>query len=164
MMSPRTRHAILFKSGLSVVALLMTLVIAEAIARSAAPQVLAVPWQDQVSGVSAPRPNIEGRLRVPGAFAVRLTVGPQLFRGQDSFDETAPEGVVRLALLGDSTTFGVGAGDDDTYPARLERDLTARRTFGAVEIINAGNPGSGTGKRSAVVRRWVTASIPPSSF
>lgn len=46
----------------------------------------------------------------------------------------------RIAVLGDSFTFGVGVGVDDTIPAQLERAIAAE-TGREVEVLNFGVPG-----------------------
>ncbi|HET6204779.1 MAG TPA: GDSL-type esterase/lipase family protein [Planctomycetota bacterium] len=48
---------------------------------------------------------------------------------------------LRVACLGDSTTFGIGAGPVDAYPRRLSDALA--RAFGAerADVLNAGCPG-----------------------
>ncbi len=48
---------------------------------------------------------------------------------------------LRVACLGDSTTFGIGAGPVDAYPRRLSEALG--RAFGpqSTEVLNAGCPG-----------------------
>ncbi len=48
---------------------------------------------------------------------------------------------LRVACLGDSTTFGIGAGPGDAYPRRLSDALG--RAFGGqrTEVVNAGCPG-----------------------
>ena len=51
-----------------------------------------------------------------------------------------PENVARIAILGDSTAMGWGVENDETYAARLEEELEARRDDGArsgpVEVLN----------------------------
>jgi lysophospholipase L1-like esterase len=49
-------------------------------------------------------------------------------------------GVQRLMLMGCSTTFGWGVGDDETYPARLAERIRAGG-HGGIEVLNAGQPG-----------------------
>lgn len=50
-----------------------------------------------------------------------------------------PEGLVRVACMGESTTYCVGISDDRlTYPARLEHHLVARYPGRRIEVCNAG--------------------------
>lgn len=49
----------------------------------------------------------------------------------------------RILVVGDSTAFGVGVDDADTWPAKLE-GLLAERGGAAVEVVNAGVPGYST--------------------
>lgn len=51
------------------------------------------------------------------------------------------EKTFRIICLGDSTTFGYGVSDKDTYPARLEEMLLAKARNRRFEVINAGIPG-----------------------
>ena len=50
--------------------------------------------------------------------------------------EVGPKQGLRILALGDSFTFGVGAGQEETWPARLSEILGA-------EVLNAGAPGFG---------------------
>jgi lysophospholipase L1-like esterase len=52
-----------------------------------------------------------------------------------------PPGGLRVLALGDSFTFGVGAEQEETYPARLEAMLKARGVH--AQVLNAGAPGFG---------------------
>jgi hypothetical protein len=45
---------------------------------------------------------------------------------------------VRIAVLGDSFTFGTGVNADDAFPARLERRLRARPGTAGAAVLNAG--------------------------
>jgi len=50
-----------------------------------------------------------------------------------------PAGVIRILSLGDSTCFGWGVGNDETYSRLLEKKLNESRKGGArFEVINAG--------------------------
>jgi lysophospholipase L1-like esterase len=64
------------------------------------------------------------------------------YRGK-ALPQARTPGVARILCLGGSTTYGWGAWDSDqTYPAHLERLLTAQPPAGfkAVEVLNAGLP------------------------
>ena len=52
-----------------------------------------------------------------------------------------PPGTYRVLAVGDSCTFGSGAGSADTYPAQLERQLGTLRPDLGFEVLNAGVPG-----------------------
>src|SRR5712691_3089755 len=47
-------------------------------------------------------------------------------------------GVLRVACIGDSWTFGMNVNQDQTYPARLEALLNARSPASSVEVMNFG--------------------------
>lgn len=48
------------------------------------------------------------------------------------------EGELRILSLGESTTFGIGVADNQTYSARLEQELNSSRTDRRYRVINAG--------------------------
>jgi lysophospholipase L1-like esterase len=54
---------------------------------------------------------------------------------------TKPPGIYRVLAVGDSCTFGSGAGGADTYPAQLEQQLGRLRRDLGFEVLNAGVPG-----------------------
>ena len=49
-----------------------------------------------------------------------------------------PDGLVRVLAVGDSTTFGWGVGDEEAYPAQLERRLRESAPSLGIDVINAG--------------------------
>lgn len=67
------------------------------------------------------------------------------FRGRDYTDQK-PTDVLRVACLGDSSTFGYGNREDQTYPMYLENELNANISsvadgrFKSTEAINFGIP------------------------
>jgi hypothetical protein len=134
---------------------LVGLLVGEGIVRIAAPQILSAPCGERILGVNTSRPNMRGRFAVPGAYDVTASVNSQMFRGTKEFQPSPRPGVNRLALLGDSMTFGSGANDDETYPAQLER--TFERLVGSrrVEILNAGIRAAGTGEEAYWFDVWV---------
>jgi lysophospholipase L1-like esterase len=52
-----------------------------------------------------------------------------------------PDGVFRIAVVGDSVSMGWGVLEEDTYAARLERALAARDRGARYEVINFGLAG-----------------------
>lgn len=62
------------------------------------------------------------------------------FRGSD-LQSTKPDGTIRIAAFGDSSTFGWGVDDDDTYLSLLLEDLRQRYPKLSFELINFAMPG-----------------------
>ncbi len=56
----------------------------------------------------------------------------------DEFTEAKPDKTVRILVLGDSVTFGVLVGNDETYSNVLERMLNAEADSVRYEVINTG--------------------------
>jgi lysophospholipase L1-like esterase len=114
-----------------------------------APQNLVPAYWEESAGVRGLRANLSARYMVPKAWDFRFTTdehgfrrnGPTVSRSRDA---------KKLVLLGDSFTFGMGANDSDTYPARLEQALSAR-----ARVVNAGVPGTGTGEQAMYYDRVV---------
>lgn len=66
----------------------------------------------------------------------RYTTNSLGLRGREVARQKTP-GTLRIAAVGDCVTWGGGVADDEAWPARLERSLSARRS---VEVLNAGVP------------------------
>ena len=79
-------------------------------------------------------------------------------RGFRSTGRPAPEAAVRIALLGDSCTFGWGVGTEDTFAAQLEGDLRGRGMPTAV--LNAAFPGESAVSAQYVLRERVLPEEP----
>lgn len=131
------------------------LLLAETAVRAFLPQPLRPAWDDDLDGLRVPRPGVRGRHVQPGAFDVTVTINAQRLRARREYAPQPPPGVTRVAVLGDSMTFGWGAEDDATYPARLEQAL--RGGGRAVEVINAGFPGTSAGEKVAWYEEGVRA-------
>jgi hypothetical protein len=69
------------------------------------------------------------------------TVNSHGFRGRETPIEK-PEGLVRVAFLGDSFTVGIGVKDEDTLPALFEQ--AARADHPGVEALNFGKSATST--------------------
>jgi lysophospholipase L1-like esterase len=123
------------------------------------PQTLTVPWADRTEGFLAPCPNVRGREFVPDTYDVSISFSSQRFRGQREYSIQPGPGVIRLAMLGDSATFGNGANDDQSYPFQLQSILQERlshtSSVAIPEVINAGVGGTGTAEQALWYDRWV---------
>ncbi|MCI0483353.1 MAG: SGNH/GDSL hydrolase family protein [candidate division NC10 bacterium] len=75
------------------------------------------------------------------------------FRGAE-VETPKPQGRFRIAVLGDSVTFGNGVGDDETYPAQLARRLH-ETTSQNIEVINAGIPAYDTWQHALLLEEVV---------
>lgn len=69
------------------------------------------------------------------------------YRGGD-WSLEKPPGVFRIAILGDSQTFGYGVRLEDTYPARLETLLRERHPDRVWEVMNFGMIGYNTSQQA----------------
>ncbi len=94
---------------------------------------------------SAPRPAITGK-RVSSEFEYTFTHSAQGMRGAEEFAQMRPPGTkLRVLVLGDSFTYGVGVADDEAFVDRL------RRALPVVEFINAGCSGYGQREQLAIL-------------
>ncbi len=75
------------------------------------------------------KPSVPRRARVPQQTVNTNSAG---FRGARDFALEKPPGVFRIAMLGDSFTFGDEVSDEETYPAKLQQLLPR------AEVINMG--------------------------
>jgi hypothetical protein len=101
--------------------------------------------------------DLDQHLMQPQAEPHRFFVSTDAEGLRTTLPEPKPEGVLRIAVLGDSTVFGWGVGDEDTLPARLQVHL---RSAGStrVEVLNAAQPGYTTAQLVALyedtLHRW----------
>jgi hypothetical protein len=65
-------------------------------------------------------------MQSPGDFDVSFTANNRGMRGPADYIYEKPEGVFRIAVLGDSFTFGVGVASEETASAVLEKLLNAQ--------------------------------------
>lgn len=135
--------------------ILVSLLLAEGAVRLLAPQSVQVPFQDTINGITTLQPNVRGRHAVPGTFDVTLTINSQRFRARKDYTTQPAPNVLRIVTQGDSSTFGAGAEDHQTYPAQLERILDGMPEVGPPEVIDAGVGGTGTGEQALYYDVWV---------
>ncbi len=90
--------------------------------------------------------GIERLELIPGRTGRRFEIHTNShgFRGDPGtgdFDWKKPAGVIRIAVMGDSSVFGVPVAGDETFSAVLERELTRRFPGRRFEVLNLGIPG-----------------------
>jgi lysophospholipase L1-like esterase len=95
-------------------------------------------------------PGFKGSLTNRVEFNTKVSINRAGLRGPE-IGAKAP-GTLRVLALGDSFTFGVGAREQDTYPARLREILLSRGV--RAEVLNAGAPGFGVPDEVAWFQRW----------
>ena len=87
----------------------------------------------------------ERRMKSPQGHDFLMTTNPDGLRS--TLNENKNPNRFRIAILGDSTLFGWGVDDMDSFPAQLEAFLSA--SFPSVEVLNAAQPGHSSTQASA---------------
>ncbi len=143
--SPRAPSSLRFKVAAASVVLVVTLVALELAARVIAPVIpgykVAPEREEMVLLNSHPTRfwyTAPGVKRSAGFTASINALG---LRGPLPADPK-PADVPRILVVGDSSLFGHGVSDAETYPAQLERALLGRGI--RAEVINGGTPGYST--------------------
>lgn len=110
------------------------------------PSLLSTPaWGPHPCYGYAPLAGVSGRLETP-EYAHDFHHTPQRQRGKRTFTAERPASVTgRVLFLGDSFTYGLGAGDDETFVGRLTAAWPDR------EVANGGANGYGTRNCLAVL-------------
>ena len=78
--------------------------------------------------------------------------GPEGYR-TERFEKRPPPGRRRVVALGDSSTFGWGVADDETYAAQLEATLDGDAKADTWEVLNLGVPGYSTFQGTVMLAR-----------
>ncbi len=89
----------------------------------------------------------------------RLTTNRKGYRGK-VYPVGRNPGTLRVACLGDSSTYGWGLGPGESYPAAIERTLAWKFPDGRFEILNFGVPGYNTFQGRVLLEREVLAYRP----
>lgn len=147
----RTRLARFVLLGFS---LLVSLLVAELAVRLARPQaVMTVSrglYQPDPPRRYRLTPGFHGTITNQVEFDTEVSLNRLGLRGPEVGEK--PPGGVRILALGDSFTFGVGAQDGETFPARLEEVLRSKGV--PAQVLNAGAPGFGVPDAVAWYERY----------
>lgn len=96
------------------------------------------------------QPGFRGTVSNRVEFDTRVAINREGLRGPEIGPKSP--GTLRVLVLGDSFAFGVGAQENETYPARLQEILRSRGV--RAEVLNAGAPGYGVPDEAAWLKRW----------
>jgi len=102
----------------------------------------------------AGKPNASGQFQAGPEFATQVTMNADGLRDKD-YPKEKPAGVFRVAVLGDSFTWGFGIENEDNYTEVLERSLGP-----GYEVINFGISGYGRGQQWLQLKRQALSYSP----
>lgn len=148
------RHGSLRRLAAALVAVVVTLGLVEVVLRLAVPpsasQVLrglhrAVPDQAWLYEL------VPGERRSDPTTGIEYAVDQAGFRDR-ARDRAKPDGAFRIAVIGDSVTFGYGVALDATFAARLEQALASSRGERTFEVLNLGVSGYNPYTEAALLR------------
>jgi len=100
------------------------------------------------------------RMQSPQGHDFLMTTNADGLRSSLSTVKQSPR--FRIAILGDSTVFGWGVNDEDSFPSQLETALAS--SFPSVEVLNAAQPGHSSTQAAEVFRHIVSAYQPDLSI
>ncbi|MEM7203692.1 MAG: GDSL-type esterase/lipase family protein [Planctomycetota bacterium] len=102
------------------------------------------------------RPEVQHDFRaIRPDLGATVTINPAGFRGP-AFVPADPE-ALRIAVFGDSVSFGFGVADDEAWPARLRELLAAKAGTRPVQLRNYAVPGYTTTQGRLLFERHVLA-------
>ena len=81
------------------------------------------------------------------------------FRG-DEFEKEKPHDTYRIFTVGGSTTFGVGANGDETWPANLQKIINKEITEKKIEVINFGAYGAESESEDILIKNKIISLNP----
>lgn len=130
--------------------LLVALILAETVVRLAIHVPRGTPYvAENPDTLYDNKPNITGRHVSPGEFNHTFKTNSLGFRSAELRAKQAA--VPHILCLGDSFTFGIGAGDAETWPAQLQSLLN--HTGRTTEVVNGGVMGWG------LAEYWIWTSL-----
>ena len=94
----------------------------------------------EFDGYSKFQPNSTYHYRVNEELTYAMTINADGFRSTFDFQRPKPAGTLRIAALGESSTFGLASNDDETYPVLLQQNLRMHTGRENIEVLNLGIP------------------------
>lgn len=91
---------------------------------------------------------------IPNSRRARIRINAQGFRGPE-YEQTPPRGVTRIAVIGDSESFGQHLLARKTLAGSLETQLNASGREGRFQVLNFGVPGYNTAQEWRVLQTRV---------
>lgn len=136
------------------IALLATLVAVEIVLRRLGPASVS----QELRGLHRVDPRapwiyemVPGAKRTDPVTGVEYAVNQHGFRDRER-DRARRDGTFRIAVIGDSLTFGYGIALDATFAARLERNLASAHAGRTFEVLNLGVSGYNPYTEAALLR------------
>jgi lysophospholipase L1-like esterase len=118
-------------------------------------------WNSRdADGYSKFQPHSIFRHKISATEILYMRINADGFRGLKDFTRPKPPGVFRIVVLGESSTFGYGVKDEETYPYQLEQQMNARSAGRRVEVLNLGLPLARMNNILAVARHEVPSLEP----
>lgn len=103
--------------------------------------------------------NLQDHTMQPANEPHRFTLNTNEDGLRTRVQKQKPSGVLRVAVMGDSTAFGWGVNDGQDLPSQMERSLRPRSKK-RVEMMNAAQPGYSTSQLSVLFHETVAAYQP----
>jgi len=154
---------VLLKLGLVLLGVALTLVAIELVMATwypqpGAPGETTIGWGNRIHQASEVpglhyelRPGAEKTYRPKRQQGAELPIHVNRFGMRGREFERVKGDARRVAVLGDSTTFGYGVSDDESYPAVLEALLNDRDPDHSYQVLNFGVAGYGTTEEALVL-------------
>ena len=106
----------------------------------------------------SPDPELEYEL-IPNSTRDHIRVNSLGFRGPE-ISQRPEEGVIRIAVIGDSETFGAHLAEADTFSVRIENRLEEIYPQSRFEVLNLGVPGYNTAQEYRLLQTKVLGLAP----
>jgi len=111
------------------------------------------------NGATDQSSSAQRNLATEARACIEITYNSHGFRGNE-FEKEKPDNTFRIFTLGGSTTEGVGAEDDETWPAHLQQIINEKITGKNIEVINFGLSGATSETEYSLIKNKIAALEP----